>query len=181
MRPFEFMREYETSGRTGGVERTLGLIADDAIYWFSDGSSHVGKAAIGSAIRRNLEAIKDETYRISEIVWVAQSADVAACAYRFDWSGVIEGPAHGEVEGRRVEVIEARKGSCHVAGGNAGDEGYGDRRGLNVAGLDQIERCLQQDLPETHCLHDPQVLGPRHIDREPNDLHGGSLLCAWSP
>ena len=38
MSPIEFMREYESSGRTGGVEHTLRLIHDDAVYWFSDGT-----------------------------------------------------------------------------------------------------------------------------------------------
>ena len=52
MSPDQFMREYETSGRVGGVEHTLPLIDDDAVYWFSDGPSHVGKAAIERVIRR---------------------------------------------------------------------------------------------------------------------------------
>src|SRR3954471_19924432 len=95
MTPAEFMREYETSGRRG-VEATLSLIDDNAVYWFSDGSHHVGKAAIERAIRRDFEAIQNETYRISEIVWVAESPDVAACVYRFDWSGLLRGaPASG--------------------------------------------------------------------------------------
>lgn len=108
----EFMREYETSGRSGGVGRTLELIDDDAVYWFSDGSSHVGKPAIERAIRRNFEAIQDETYRISDVVWVARSADVAACVYRYDWSGIIRGaPASGS--GRGTSVL-ARKGDAWV-------------------------------------------------------------------
>lgn len=108
MTPQEFLREYETSGRVGGVERTLSLIDDDAIYWFSDGGAHIGKAAIERAIRRNFEAIKDETYRLSEITWLAQTQDVAACTYRFDWSGVL----HGEKAsgfGRGTSVL-IRKG-----------------------------------------------------------------------
>ena len=52
MTPDQFMREYETSGRVGGVEHSLPLIDDDAVYWFSDGTSHVGKAAIERVIRR---------------------------------------------------------------------------------------------------------------------------------
>jgi hypothetical protein len=63
----------------GGLEYTLGLIDDQAVYWFSDGGSHVGKAAIERAIRRNLDAIRDEAYRISDVVWVAQSDGIAAC------------------------------------------------------------------------------------------------------
>src|SRR5262245_57627227 len=108
MTPDQFLREYETSGRTGGVEHTLRLIDDNAVFWFSDGTRHVGKAAIGQAIRRNLELIKNETYRISDVVWVARSADVAACVYRFDWSGTVRGaPASGS--GRGTTVL-ARKG-----------------------------------------------------------------------
>ena len=104
----EFMQEYQTSSRVHGLEHTLSLIDDNAIYWFSDGTSHVGKPAIERAIRSNLEAIKDEEYRISQIVWVAQSADLAACTYRFDWSGIVHGvQAWGS--GRGTSVL-ARRG-----------------------------------------------------------------------
>ncbi len=112
MTPTEFLREYETSGRTGGVEHTLRLIDDKAIYWFSDGTAHVGKDAVERAIRRNFELIKDETYRISDVVWVAQSPDFAACVYRFDWSGILGGsPASGS--GRGTAVL-ARNGDSWV-------------------------------------------------------------------
>jgi len=112
MTPAEFLREYETSGRTGGVERTLRMIDEDAVYWFSDGTSHVGKSAVERAIRRNFDLIKDETYRISDVVWVAQASDFAACIYRFDWSGVIQGaPASGS--GRGTSVL-ARRGDGWV-------------------------------------------------------------------
>lgn len=46
MTPAQFLLEYETSGRTGGVEATLKLIDEQAIYWFSDGTAYVGKAAV---------------------------------------------------------------------------------------------------------------------------------------
>jgi len=108
----DFIQEYETSGRTGGVENTLRLIDENAVYWFSDGTSHIGKAAVERAIRRNFEAIKDETYKMTDVVWVAQSDDVAACIYRFDWSGTIRGaPASGW--GRGTSVL-ARKGDSWV-------------------------------------------------------------------
>lgn len=110
MAPAEFLREYETSGRTGGVEHTLRLIDDNAVYWFSDGTAHAGKSAVERAIRRNFESIKDETYRISKVVWLAQSDDLAVCIYRFDWSGIIRGvPASGS--GRGTAVL-ARKGNA---------------------------------------------------------------------
>lgn len=108
MTPAEFLREYETSARRGGVERTLSLIDEKAVYWFSDGSAHAGKPAVEKAIRRNLELIQDETYRISQVVWVAESPDVAVCIFRFDWSGLYQGaPASGA--GRGTCVL-ARRG-----------------------------------------------------------------------
>jgi len=71
MTPAQFLREYKTSGRTGGVEHTLRLIDDRAVYWFSDGSAHGGKSAVERAIRRNFDLIKDETYTMRDVVWVA--------------------------------------------------------------------------------------------------------------
>ena len=59
------------------------------------------------------ELIRDETYRISEVVWVAQSNDVAACVYRFDWSGSLRGaPASGS--GRGTTVLARRGDSWAV-------------------------------------------------------------------
>jgi len=107
MTPDEFLRKYENSGRTGGVESTLSLIDDDAVYWFSDGTTHVGKAAIERVLRQNADLIRDETYRISDVIWLVESADVAACTYRFDWSGVVHGaPASGS--GRGTCVLSRR-------------------------------------------------------------------------
>ncbi len=113
MTPDQFLKEYETSGRTGGVEHTLRLIDDHAVFWFSDGTRHVGKAAIERAVRRNLELIRDETYRISEVVWVARSEEIAACVYRFDWSGILrDAPASGS--GRGTTVLARRGDSWAV-------------------------------------------------------------------
>ena len=113
MTPAEFLREYETSGRTGGVERTLGMIDDDAVYWFSDGSAHVGKAAIERVLRRNADLIRDETYAISDVVWIAETPDIAACTFRFDWSGTVRGaPASGS--GRGTMVLSRRGASWVV-------------------------------------------------------------------
>jgi ketosteroid isomerase-like protein len=103
--PDDFIRAYSSSAQTGGVDKTLSMIADDAVYWFSDGSVHVGKPAIEIVLRRNFELIKDETYLVSDVKWVAQSDEVAVCVYRYDWAGVIHGqPASGF--GRGTSVIK---------------------------------------------------------------------------
>ena len=112
MTPDEFIHEYETSSRSHGLEHTLSLIDENAVYWFSDGSCHIGKSAIEEAIRHNFETIEDDDYHISDIVWVAQSSDFASCIYRFDWSGTVRGaPASGS--GRGTSVL-ARRGDSWV-------------------------------------------------------------------
>ena len=105
MTPDEFIREYETSNQKHGLEHTLSLIDENAVYWFSDGSCHDGKSAIEQAIRHNFETIEGEDYQINDIVWVAQSSAIAVCIYRFEWSGTVRGaPACGSGRGTSVLV-----------------------------------------------------------------------------
>jgi ketosteroid isomerase-like protein len=125
--PIDCLREYEGATRAHDLARTLALIGDDAVYWFSDGTTHVGKLAIERALRTNFELIEGEEYRISEVVWLAQSADIAACTYWYDWSGRIRGtPASGSGRGTCLLV---RRGNAwvvvheHLSKGKAGAGG----------------------------------------------------------
>jgi uncharacterized protein (TIGR02246 family) len=114
MSPTEFMRGYEAATNAHDLDATLALVADDAVYLFSDESSHIGKAAIGDALRANFGAISNETYRIADLRWLAVSDEVAACVYRFEWSGEIDGkPAAGS--GRGTSVLRRIDGSWRVA------------------------------------------------------------------
>jgi ketosteroid isomerase-like protein len=113
MTPAEFLREYEAATRAHDLGRTLDLIDPNAIYWFSDGGSHVGKAGIERALRRNFEAIEGEDYRISDVTWVAQSTDCAVYTYRFDWSGTVRG-TRASGSGRGTSVLARRGGSWVV-------------------------------------------------------------------
>jgi ketosteroid isomerase-like protein len=118
------MRAYETTTNAHDLEALLELIADDAIYLFSDRSSHIGKASIGRAIQINFDAIEGETYRIQHLKWLATSEDVAACVYEFDWSGRIEGkPASGA--GRGTTVIRRMDGRWKVAHEHLSSGGLG--------------------------------------------------------
>ncbi len=103
MSPDDFMREYEAAAASHDLERTLPLIAPDAVFWFSNGTSHVGRAAIEAAFRANFETIEAEIYRIVDLEWRTRSEDSAACTYRFEWSGKIQGaPASGSGRGTSV-------------------------------------------------------------------------------
>ncbi|MDA1190478.1 MAG: nuclear transport factor 2 family protein [Candidatus Poribacteria bacterium] len=89
----QFMRNYEKTTNRHDVDAVLSLIDDDAVYLFSNESVHIGKSAIDAAIRRNFDTIRDETYSIENIVWLAESNEVAACVYDFSWTGRIDGKA----------------------------------------------------------------------------------------
>jgi len=66
------------------------LVAEDATYWFTDGS-HVGRQAIRLALARTWQAIREETYEIRDLEVVVEQRDLAVFRYRFLWSGVVEG------------------------------------------------------------------------------------------
>jgi ketosteroid isomerase-like protein len=114
MTPGEFMRTYEAATCAHDLEATVGMIAADAIYLFSNGTSHVGKDAIRRVLQANFDLIKAETYAIRGLRWLAGSDDVAACVYGFAWSGEIDGkPAAGK--GRGTTVIRRIGGQWKVA------------------------------------------------------------------
>jgi hypothetical protein len=70
------MAEYERAANGHDLERILPLIADDATYWFTDGS-YRGRKEIAGALERTFAAIHDEAYEISELEWVALTEELA--------------------------------------------------------------------------------------------------------
>ena len=114
MTPDEFMLKYEAATCAHDLEATVSLIAEDAIYLFSNRTSHVGKQAIRKALLANFESIKAETYAIQGLKWLARSEEIAACVYEFAWSGEIDGkPASGS--GRGTTVLRRVEGQWKVA------------------------------------------------------------------
>jgi ketosteroid isomerase-like protein len=79
----EFLRLYAANTDAHRLDATLAMIADDAVYLFSDGTAHVGKAAIAAVLRHNFGTIADETYGIRDVRWLLRTDDAAACVYVF--------------------------------------------------------------------------------------------------
>jgi ketosteroid isomerase-like protein len=107
MSPTEFMQMYEAATCAHDLERTLSLIAEDAVFLFSDNTAHIGKSAVKTALSNNFAAITDETYRLHGIRWIATSDNVAACIYQYGQ------PASGS--GRGTSVIRREGGGWVVA------------------------------------------------------------------
>lgn len=109
-----FLEHYERATSSHDLDATLDLIAEDAIYLFSDRSSHIGKAAIRKVLESNFMSIKDETYNLGAIRWVAVSETVAACVYEFHWRGLIDGEQRSG-DGRGSSVLKRTEGRWVVA------------------------------------------------------------------
>jgi len=104
-----FMTRYEQANNSHDIDRVAPLIAEDATYWFSDGS-YRGLGEITGAIARTFAAIKDEVYEIKDLEWVVVTADHAVCRYRFFWTGSVDSrPRSGQ--GRGTNVLVKRDGA----------------------------------------------------------------------
>ena len=102
------MTAYEQANNSHDISRVTPMIAEDAVYWFSEGS-YSGLDEIKGAIERTFDAIQDEVYQVGDLEWVVLAADHAVCRYRFSWTGVIDGqPRAGQ--GRGTNVLVRRDG-----------------------------------------------------------------------
>jgi RimJ/RimL family protein N-acetyltransferase len=107
-----FMRAYERATNSHDVARVVPLIAEDATYWFTDGSYH-GREAVARAIGTTFASIRDEVYQISELEWIACTHEQAVCRYRFAWTGMVTGQSRTG-EGRGTNVLVRRDGGWQM-------------------------------------------------------------------
>lgn len=110
------MRAYETVLNAHDLDGTLALIADDAVFLFSNETSHIGKDVIAKAIGANFDAIKLETYQLRDLRWLAESADLAVCVYEYHWAGEIGGEAMSG-GGRGTNVLRRSAGGWQLSRG----------------------------------------------------------------
>jgi len=103
-----FMGEYERANNSHDIERVVPFIAEDATYWFSDGS-YRGIAEIRSAIEKTFAKILDEVYEVRDLEWPVLTTDVAVCRYRFAWTGVVDGALRSG-QGRGTNLIVRHDG-----------------------------------------------------------------------
>jgi len=88
------------------------LIAEDATYWFGDGS-FTGRGAIKHAIETTWDLIRDEQYAIKDVRCIALDAHVAACLYTLHWKGLVGVDAR-EGSGRGTSMLRWDAGQWRV-------------------------------------------------------------------
>jgi ketosteroid isomerase-like protein len=103
------MHELIRRMREKDLDGTLELIADDAVYFWSNGSAMFGKTAIANALSVNFAAIRNDTYDVLDVTWLMETADTAVCIYRFEWTGEIGGKTTSG-QGRGTSVLRRVSG-----------------------------------------------------------------------
>ena len=106
MTPEECMAEYGRRNNTRRFADVAPLIADDAVFFFNDGT-HKGIAAIQKAFEDTWAwDVSDESYSIEDLYWVAAGESVAACTYQYLWEGSVAGRPRALLgKGRGTNVL----------------------------------------------------------------------------
>lgn len=107
-----FMQTYERANNTHIWANVAPMVANDATYWFTDGS-YSGINEICRAVETTFEKLQDEVYKISDLKWLVVTETVAVCTYRFSWQATIDGVRQSG-NGRGTNVLEKRNGSWQI-------------------------------------------------------------------
>lgn len=107
-----FMQAYEKANNSHIWANVAPMIADNATYWFTDGS-YTGLDEIRQAIEATFEKLQDEVYKISDLNWPVATDTVAVCTYHFSWKATIDGIKQSG-SGRGTNVLEKRNGSWRI-------------------------------------------------------------------
>jgi ketosteroid isomerase-like protein len=89
----------------------LALLADGAVFFYSNGTTIVGKNAFAASMTGAWSAIENYKYESGESDWLTLTSDAAAVIYRFAWSGVARGAdVSGAGRGTRVFMKQPNGG-----------------------------------------------------------------------
>ncbi len=83
--PSMLLSDYEAKLALHSFDAVAPLIADDAVFWFNDGSFK-GIAAIRGAFEKTFRTFPVERYWLEQVEWLALDDAAACCVYRFRWT-----------------------------------------------------------------------------------------------
>ncbi|MFD6819885.1 YybH family protein [Streptomyces sp. NPDC060085] len=107
-----FIGEYEQANNRHDIARVVQFIADDAVYWFSNGSFR-GLPSVKSAIEQTFATSLNEVYEVQDLEWPVVTTDLAVCRYQFAWRGEVAGQSRSG-RGRGTNVIVMRDGRWQI-------------------------------------------------------------------
>ena len=87
------------------MDTALSLLSDDVVFFYSNGSTIVGKDAFAKLMTANWGVVKDYVYAHAGDTWVAQSDAAASVIYSFNWTGTANGQSVSGA-GRATRVLK---------------------------------------------------------------------------
>lgn len=73
------------------IDAALSLLRDDVIFFYSNGSTVVGKDAFAEQMTASWKVVSDYEYSTLNPLWIAESESAATLVYGFAWSGLARG------------------------------------------------------------------------------------------
>ena len=86
------------------IDAALALLADEIVFFFSNGTTIAGKDAFARVMTGAWSVIENYTYEGGGSDWLTQTDGAAAVIYSFAWSGVARGQDMGGA-GRGTRVF----------------------------------------------------------------------------
>ena len=121
--PADYKRELVRRMNAKDLAGTMELIADDAVYFWSNGAAMFGKDEIAEGIKDVSETIQNDVYEVLDLTWLIETPDVAVAVYRFQWTGEVDGePASGR--GRGASVLRRIDGEWRTVHENLSQGGW---------------------------------------------------------
>lgn len=107
-----FLQAYEVAASSCDFTRVAPFIADDATFWFTNGS-YKGKQEVQKAFEETWANIQNEDYIISNVRWVVTNYWASACTYTFRSDGIVNGKRQ-VYEGKGTSVFARLHGSWRI-------------------------------------------------------------------
>lgn len=107
-----FLEAYEKAANSRDFGNVASMIADDAVFEFTDGTFK-GKDAIQKAFEDTWTKIQDEAYTLSDITWNKASYWSATCSYNFTSDGVINGKRQ-VYKGKGISELRRKDGNWRI-------------------------------------------------------------------
>ncbi|RLQ94323.1 YybH family protein [Falsibacillus albus] len=111
--PQEALTMYEKATNSHDFDNVCKLISEDAVYFFSD-ETVKGLDDLKQYFEKTWSYIKEEVYKMNDVMWIAVDETSAVCIYQFHWQGMIEGSLR-EGKGRGTNVFRKQDHVWKVA------------------------------------------------------------------
>ena len=98
------MADFTAALMRRDMNRALGLLTDDVSFFYSNGTSVLGKEAFSAVMSVNWRIVENYRYSTLDPNWIAHSDTAAAVIYGFEWSGAARGEKVGG-KGRATRVF----------------------------------------------------------------------------